>query len=77
MILKTAESAEEFQRKAKQYVMNMLSDARTLHIKNGCYHAQYFAKYYDFERLEDAECSGVECLKCRKCFKEQYQGAAK
>jgi hypothetical protein len=55
----------------------MLSDARTLHKKNGCYYARYFAKYYDFETLKDAEGSGIECLKCKKCFKEHCREVAK
>ena len=77
MILKTAENGEDFQKNAKQYVVNMLSNARTLHKKNGCYYARYLTKYYDFETLKDAEGSGIECLKCKKCFKEHCREVAK
>ena len=77
VILKVAECEEDFRCNAKQYVINMLSNARTLHIKNGCYHARCIAKYYDFDTLEAAEESGLEFLKCKNCFKEQYRGAEK
>ena len=77
MVLKTAKTGEEFRHDAKRYVINMLSDARTLHIKGGCYYARHFSKYYDFDTLEEAENSGVEHRKCRNCFKGQYDGVAK
>ena len=68
VILKTAGNGEEFQRDAKKYVINMLSNARTLHIKNGCYHAQCCCKYYDFDTFEEEVNSGAEFLKCKRCF---------
>ena len=74
MFLKTAENGEDFQKNAKQYVINMLSNARTLHIKGSCRYARYFAKYYDFDTLEAAESSDVEFLKCKLCFKEILRG---
>lgn len=69
MILKIARNGEDFQRDAKKYVINMLSNARTLHIKNGCYHAQCCCKYYDFDTFEEAVDSGAEFFKCKRCFK--------
>ncbi len=69
-VLKYATSGPEFQHDAKEYVVNMLSNARKLHKKNGCYYAKCFAKYYDFDTKEEALASGIEFTACKRCFKE-------
>lgn len=68
--MKCATTGPEFQRDAKEYVINMLSGARKLHKKNGCHYAKCFAKYYDFDTKEEAYASGIEFTTCRLCFKK-------
>ena len=53
---------------AKDFVINMVSETRTLHKKNGCYYSHHLSKYYDFNTLEEAENAGIDFLKCRICF---------
>lgn len=61
-----------YESEAKEYVINMTSNARTLHRKNGCYYSHHLSKYYDFDTLEEAEQSKVEFLKCKICFGEVF-----
>ena len=67
--LKNATNGTQFQKEAKEYVINMLGNKQKLHIKNGCPHAKCFSKYYDFDTLKEAEKCGVEFTKCKLCFK--------
>ena len=67
MVLK---DGKNYKNEAKEYVINMTSNACTLHKKNGCYYSHYLSNYYDFDALEEAEQSDVEFLKCKICFGE-------
>lgn len=68
--MKYAASGPEFQRDAKEYVINMLGGKRKLHKKN-CYHySGFYAEYYDFDTKEEAYASGVEFTLCGLCFKK-------
>jgi len=66
--MKYATTGPEFQRDAKEYVVNMLGGKRKLHKKNGCQHASFFAEYYDFDSKEDADESGIEFTICGHCL---------
>ncbi|MBO5339148.1 MAG: hypothetical protein J6A96_05550 [Clostridia bacterium] len=68
--LKHASNGKEFQKNAKEYVINMLGNKRKLHKKNGCYYSKCYCKYYDFNTISEAENSGIDFLKCKICFKE-------
>lgn len=69
--LKISQSGQHFQDHAKQYIINMTSDARKLHRKNGCHFAAWFYKYYDFDSIVEAEASGVAYTKCELCFPQE------
>ena len=66
--LKRTTTREQFQNDVKDYVINMTSNARILHRKNGCYYSSYFSNYHDFDTLEEAEQSDIVFLKCEICF---------
>lgn len=68
--LKKANCADQFQRDAKAYFINMLSGARKLHKKDGCQYSHHCAEYYDFDTKEEAYASGVEFTNCGLCFKK-------
>ena len=67
-MIKQAISNNEYQRFAKDYVINMLGKKRKLHRKNGCHFSRHYSKYYDFDSIEEAEASGVAYTKCELCF---------
>lgn len=69
--MKYAASGPEFQRDAKEYVINMLGKKRKLHKKDGCQHSKCYAKYYDFDTEEDAATSGIAFTYCEICFPEK------
>lgn len=66
--LKHATGNNDYQRFAKEYVINMLGKKRKLHRKNGCQYSKHYSKYYDFDSIEEAEASGVAHTKCELCF---------
>lgn len=68
--LKTTTNGEQFRREAKNYVINMLEEKRTLHKKGCCQFSGFYAKYYDFDTEEDATASGIAFTPCELCFKE-------
>lgn len=70
MELKCATTSMQFQEEAKKYVINMLGNKQKLHEKNCCQYSKFYAKYYDFDTVEEAEKCGVEFTKCKLCFKE-------
>lgn len=61
---------KDYKQNAKKYVINMISEARTLHKKDGCQYSHYLSKYCDFDTLEEVELSGIDFQKCRFCFRE-------
>ena len=67
--LKCANTSMQFQKEAKEYVINMLGNKQKLHKKNCCQYSKFYAKYYDFDTLEEVEKCGVEFTKCKLCFK--------
>ena len=69
--MKYATTGPEFQRDAKEYVINMLGGKRKLHKKNGCQYSRCYAKYYDFDTKEEAYASGVEFTTCGLCFRNE------
>lgn len=68
--MKYAASGPEFQRDAKEYVINMLGGKRKLHKKNGCQFSKCYSKYYDFDTKEDAYASDIAFTPCEICFPE-------
>jgi len=69
MEIKQAKGRNDFQNDAKKYVINMMTNSRkTLHVKNGCYYAEYLEYYVDFDTLEDVKKSGIKHIECDKCF---------
>lgn len=78
MVLKTSGNSKDFNENAKEYVINMLSGAKTLHKKNGCRHSKAISKYYDFDTYAEAKESGIDhtdCELCKDLFveREKYQ----
>lgn len=69
--MKTASHGGIFQEDAKDYVINMQNNIRTLHKKNGCYYSKCFYKYYDFDTYEKAKASGLSIRDCLNCFPEK------
>ena len=67
--LKYATNGTQFQKEAKEYVINMLGNKQKLHKKNCCQYSKFYAKYYDFDTVEEAEKCGIEFTKCKLCFK--------
>lgn len=49
----------------------MVSNARTLHKKNCCYYSEFLQKYYDFDTIGEVENSGLNYVKCEKCFENK------
>lgn len=72
--MKYAQSRFEFQEEAKEYVINMISDSRVLHKKNGCYYGEFSQKYYDFDTEEEASNSNIAFRHCLNCFPEKKEG---
>lgn len=68
--LKYATNGTQFQKEAKEYVINMLGNKQKLHKKNCCQYSKYYAEYYDFDTVEEANASGLKFTPCRLCFKE-------
>ena len=52
--LKYATNGTQFQKEAKEYVINMLGNKQKLHKKNCCQYSKFYAEYYDFDTLEEA-----------------------
>ena len=67
MKLKTAGNAKDFNENAKNFVINMLSGAKTLHKKNGCRDSKAISKYYDFDTYAEAKESGIDPTDCKLC----------
>lgn len=67
MKLKTARNARDFNEESKEFVINMLSGAKTLHKKNGCRDSKAISKYYDFDTYAEAKESGIEHTDCELC----------
>ena len=68
--LKYATNGTQFQKEAKEYVINMLGNKQKLHKKNCCQYSKFYAKYYDFDTLEEVNASGLKFTPCGLCFKE-------
>lgn len=69
LILKYATNGTQFQKEAKEYVINMLGNKQKLHKKNCCQYSKFYAEYYDFDTLEEVKNCGFEFTKCKLCFK--------
>ena len=67
-VLKETSRDFDFQKEAKEYVINMLGKRRKLHKKNGCQFSFIYHKYYDFDSVEEAEQSGIAYTLCEVCF---------
>ncbi len=70
MEIKIAHSKKEFDTNAKEYVMNMTKNIRTLHKKNNpnCYYSKCFYEYVDFDNLEEVKKFPKTYRKCENCF---------
>lgn len=71
MKTKIANCGAVFQDEAKKYVVNMQGNRRMLHIKNGCYHGEFFYKYIDFDTLEEVEKYPENFVECEHCFRNK------
>lgn len=67
-VLKETSRDFDFQKEAKEYVINMLGKRRKLHKKNGCQFSFIYHEYYDFDSVEEAEQSGIAYTLCEVCF---------
>ena len=67
--LKYATNGTQFQKEAKEYVINMLGNKQKLHKKSCCQYSKDYAEYYDFDTLEEAKNYGIEFTKYKLCFK--------
>ena len=68
--LKYATNGTQFQKGAKEYVINMLGNKQKLHKKNCCQYSKFYAEYYDFDTVEEANASGLKFTPCELYFKE-------
>ncbi len=63
----------EYQADAKEYVVNMCSRKKMLHIKNKCYYAKGMLEYISFDTLEEVEQLPFKVSHCEKCFPNQNE----
>lgn len=65
-----ANKAEEYQKDAKKYVINMDGGKKKLHIKNNpsCWHSNRLTEYVSFDTLEEVNELPFSVHKCDKCF---------
>lgn len=66
--MKKASCGEEYQKMAKEYVVNMVGNRKMLHKKNRCYHSKFLYEYLDFDSFEEAETMFPKVAICQKCF---------
>ena len=71
MNTKKASCGHQFNNEAKEYVINMLHNNRTLHIKNtsSCPSSKFVQEYIDFDSYEEAVESKIFLRKCKNCFR--------
>lgn len=66
--VKKAETKEIFQKEAREFVINRKS--HTLHRKNKCNCNMFFARYVDFDSVEDAINDYDDFNPCKTCFSQ-------
>lgn len=61
----------EYQQDAKQYVVNMCSGKKMLHIKNKCPQSKCLSEYISYDTLEEIDELPFRVSKCELCFPNQ------
>lgn len=71
LIINIVNRGGEYQADAKEYVVNMCSGKKMLHIKNKCYYAKGMSEYISFDTMKEVKALPIEVSKCQYCFPDQ------
>ena len=73
-LFKHSANGDDFRNNAKEFVVNMTSHKKKLHILNNksCYDSKFMYDYLDFNSVDEAnkffKKYEKECSKCDRCF---------